>query len=513
VQRATNGTRRHPRQLVTPRLYVSMNGSSAGGILYDLSVGGMSLDVVGPKPAGERVLLDFDLSETGEHFEGAGRIIWKSEGGNRVGIQFANLPEASHLKLRSWLAAKSISGSGSQNVVVQDRQEAMLMENPAWLRVRISAPTSSAMPKVPQVDQQAISDYIDSISPKAPALATSPAMPGAQSAAALAGTRGTLARAEVRSEPVRVESAERAERELRTAFFPLLVEKPLGDELRLPATPPRDWKRILQWTLSGAFVMASILLLGFLLWNSTSPEVDLGAQYQALKSGVERGFAKLLKAPVKESGPPRVPAASQNQISEPRPVPSKRATGESGAGALTSKSAPQDDRFEVMDAQHGKRYFPRTSTSVVVQFERPFRNGHAAKPGPKNESIPGITGVGPNTTSQPSGNSSMLLAPLANGLKSGRVLRESSGELPILETMPEYSMVALQSNVQGRVFLTAVINKDGTLKDVRLLSSPSVLDSPVLEAVRTWRYQPHYVNGEPVEVVTEIVVDFSITTK
>ena len=107
----------------------------------------------------------------------------------------------------------------------------------------------------------------------------------------------------------------------------------------------------------------------------------------------------------------------------------------------------------------------------------------------------------------------MLLAPLANGLKSGRVLRESSGELPILETMPEYSMVALQSNVQGRVFLTAVINKDGTLKDVRLLSSPSVLDSPVLEAVRTWRYQPHYVNGEPVEVVTEIVVDFSITTK
>ena len=107
----------------------------------------------------------------------------------------------------------------------------------------------------------------------------------------------------------------------------------------------------------------------------------------------------------------------------------------------------------------------------------------------------------------------MLLAPPANRLISGRVLRESSGELPILETMPEYPTVALQSNVQGRVFLTAVINKDGTLKDVRLLSSPTVLDFTVLEAVRTWRYQPHYANGEPVEAVTEIVVDFSITTK
>ena len=82
-----------------------------------------------------------------------------------------------------------------------------------------------------------------------------------------------------------------------------------------------------------------------------------------------------------------------------------------------------------------------------------------------------------------------------------------------MEAMPDYPPIALQKNVQGRVVLTAVIAKDGTLRDVRILSSPSLLDATVLGAVRTWRYQPHFRNGQPVEVVTEIVVDFSITTK
>jgi protein TonB len=79
--------------------------------------------------------------------------------------------------------------------------------------------------------------------------------------------------------------------------------------------------------------------------------------------------------------------------------------------------------------------------------------------------------------------------------------------------MPGYPELALQKNVQGRVILNALISKNGTLKNVRLVSPPSVLNSTVLEAVRKWRYQPHYENGEPVEVETQIIVDFSIAAK
>jgi TonB family protein len=96
---------------------------------------------------------------------------------------------------------------------------------------------------------------------------------------------------------------------------------------------------------------------------------------------------------------------------------------------------------------------------------------------------------------------------------SGKVTRESSGEIPVSETIPEYPRFALRANMQGRVVLTAIIAKDGSLEDVRVLSSPSPLDGTVLEAVKTWRYQPHVENGKPVEAVTEVIVEFTITTK
>jgi periplasmic protein TonB len=68
--------------------------------------------------------------------------------------------------------------------------------------------------------------------------------------------------------------------------------------------------------------------------------------------------------------------------------------------------------------------------------------------------------------------------------------------------MPEDPTLALQKNVQGRVVLKAVISKDETLQNVRLVSPPSLLNSSVLDAVRKWRYQPHHKNGESVEVET-----------
>ena len=71
--------RRHERQLVSPRPYVAVNGSSSGGMLYDVSEGGMALDILGPRPASDNVLLNFDLAEISEHFEAKGRITWAHE--------------------------------------------------------------------------------------------------------------------------------------------------------------------------------------------------------------------------------------------------------------------------------------------------------------------------------------------------------------------------------------------------------------------------------------------------
>jgi protein TonB len=56
----------------------------------------------------------------------------------------------------------------------------------------------------------------------------------------------------------------------------------------------------------------------------------------------------------------------------------------------------------------------------------------------------------------------------------------------------------------------AVIGRDGTIEDLKVLRGHPLLVKAALEAVRQWRYQPTLLNGEPIEVVTEITVNFKL---
>jgi protein TonB len=76
--------------------------------------------------------------------------------------------------------------------------------------------------------------------------------------------------------------------------------------------------------------------------------------------------------------------------------------------------------------------------------------------------------------------------------------------------MPDYPPLARMARVQGTVRLEAVISTDGRIQDLRVLAGHPLLVNAALEAVARWRYQPTLLNGEPVEVVTEIHVNFAL---
>ncbi len=75
---------------------------------------------------------------------------------------------------------------------------------------------------------------------------------------------------------------------------------------------------------------------------------------------------------------------------------------------------------------------------------------------------------------------------------------------------PEYPQIAKMARVQGLVRLAAVISKDGTIQDLHLISGPPLLVNAAMQAVAKWRYQPTLLNGEPVDVDTEIDVNFTL---
>jgi TonB family protein len=76
---------------------------------------------------------------------------------------------------------------------------------------------------------------------------------------------------------------------------------------------------------------------------------------------------------------------------------------------------------------------------------------------------------------------------------------------------PMYPPLARQTGISGTVKLRAVIGKDGSVQQLQVESGHPLLAQPALEAVKQWRYQQTLLNGDPVEVETEIDVIFSLT--
>lgn len=73
---------------------------------------------------------------------------------------------------------------------------------------------------------------------------------------------------------------------------------------------------------------------------------------------------------------------------------------------------------------------------------------------------------------------------------------------------PVYPVLARQSGIQGVVVLHAIIDRDGRVSELRVISGHPLLVKAAIDAVNQWRYQPTLLNGEPVEVETTITVSF-----
>ena len=74
-----------------------------------------------------------------------------------------------------------------------------------------------------------------------------------------------------------------------------------------------------------------------------------------------------------------------------------------------------------------------------------------------------------------------------------------------------YPPLAKAARVQGTVKLDALISKTGTITNLKLISGPPLLVAAAMAAVQQWQYKPTLLNDEPVEVITTIDVNFTLS--
>jgi periplasmic protein TonB len=91
-----------------------------------------------------------------------------------------------------------------------------------------------------------------------------------------------------------------------------------------------------------------------------------------------------------------------------------------------------------------------------------------------------------------------------------RVSHWAEGNL-IYRVQPIYPPLAREARVQGAVELRAIVSKSGMIENLVVLSGHPLLVPAAINAVQQWRYRPYLLNGEPIEVETEITVNFVLS--
>lgn len=95
-----------------------------------------------------------------------------------------------------------------------------------------------------------------------------------------------------------------------------------------------------------------------------------------------------------------------------------------------------------------------------------------------------------------------------------RVSQGVSQSMILSKVQPVYPPEAKAARVQGSVVLGAIIGKDGAVQSLRVISSPSpLLEQAAMDAVKQWKYRPYLLNGNPVEVDTQITVNFVLAKR
>jgi protein TonB len=194
---------------------------------------------------------------------------------------------------------------------------------------------------------------------------------------------------------------------------------------------------------------------------------------------------------------------------------------------------------------------PKTETLTMVYLQAPSAAGNATKfraPKPASKNTPTSTRIAasvPKTQEAPPspvgttggmlggvpdgvvvGVPSGVFSEMLNRAPSVPVLAKSPAPTPVKrmriasrvaeanlihDVAPQYPPEAGRARIEGTVVLMAVIDKDGSVKDVRIESGLPILAQAAIDAVRQWRYKPYMIDGEPVEVDSRITINFTLS--
>ena len=164
-----------------------------------------------------------------------------------------------------------------------------------------------------------------------------------------------------------------------------------------------------------------------------------------------------------------------------------------------------------VDAVKQWKYRPYLLNGEPVAVETQVRVNFSLSDDPASDGIAGdipggaMGGVIGSMQTSPSSDSSQMATPqrvrVSSGVSQGFVVKKVA---------PQYPDDARAARIQGVVLLKAIIDKEGNIANLELISGHPMLAPAAIEAVKQWKYRPYMLAGHPVEVETQIQVNFAL---
>jgi len=196
---------------------------------------------------------------------------------------------------------------------------------------------------------------------------------------------------------------------------------------------------------------------------------------------------------------PTASVSTNSQTAEPSDTGDTDTMAESVQPTLSPKTAA---------ASTAKSSAKPTQPIVVKNGASAGAQTRAAAP---DAPAPNVIGIAPSSSG---GALSNLLPNQGTApkpiLQTLNVSQGVSQGLLIKKVQPAYPPNALRMRLEGAVQIQATIGKSGNIAAVKILSGEPILAKAAVDAVKQWKYKPYYLNGEPVEIQTQITVNFKL---
>jgi len=214
--------------------------------------------------------------------------------------------------------------------------------------------------------------------------------------------------------------------------------------------------------------------------------------------------APLPTPPAASSSPAEVPAATQ-----------PASNSDSGSDVAETHATPKPSKTASAASAPGKPAAPAKAVAPAEEEAEPapmIVKGGKVPEAPKDipaADAPSISGMATGAAPPPDlvSGSTKNVTPM---LQTLNISQGVSQGLLYKKVAPTYPPNAIRMRVEGAVELLATISKSGDITKVKVLSGDQLLTKAASDAVKQWKYKPYLLNGEPVEIQTQVTVNFKL---